>query len=94
MNSGAGELLIASPGRAIENSPRREPWVRCLVGSKPRRGGRIGSSGYEPELVFLSPRRGLFRAAHLPTAHAVGYSLPPLRGFDSAFPQPSLHLAP
>ena len=66
-----------SCGAAREGSPRREPWGWCGCRASPGRGARVvegRGSAAAPQLATLFPE---------PTAHAVGYSLPPLRGFPN-----------
>ena len=70
----------SAPEGAVDHSPRREPWDSvCRKTQSPVRGGRIRLPVIE---TFLPPLTGLStNACHpFPTAHAVGYHLPPLAG--------------
>ena len=67
--------VAISCGAAVEGSPRRQPWVAVLA---------IGAAKRRKENLFgrnsVAPDGTLSDGAFFPTAHAVGYLLPPHRG--------------
>ena len=77
-NSGG---VLRRRGAPSDRSPWRQPWVPGCAARKPRRGDReFSTRRYSPA---LSPLPGLpFCSNVIPTARAVGYGLPPLRGFS------------
>ena len=64
-------------GAASAGSPRREPWGSWLGIFKPREGRKKN----RPRGSFAAPR--LLPLLTRPTAHAVGYRLSPLRGWEN-----------
>jgi len=69
--------LLYSPGGAKENSPGRQPWE---YGAEQIPSPGRGES--QLPLDSVAPP-GLFSVHECqPTAHAVGYALPPLRGSE------------
>jgi len=66
------ESPTLSPEGTADNSPRRKPWVREAHVKAPERGDRT-VAGRKP--VALS--EGSTPFSGVPTAYAVGYSLPP-----------------
>ena len=67
--------VAISYGAAVEGSPRRQPWVAVLA---------IGAAKRRKENLFgrnsVAPDGALGDGAFFPTAHTVGYVLPPHRG--------------
>jgi len=72
-----------SARRAKDNSPWREPWKTIRVG-EPRRGGRGASTAVLRDrraALSYAPCRGWQVSDLVPSAHALGYFLAPLRGW-------------
>ena len=68
-----------SPGGTEENSPRLQPWDRIENRSKPQRPA--GRKKFPPrDRSSFAPGGAFTFSITKPTAQAVGYSLPPLRG--------------
>ena len=67
--------VAISCGAAVEGSPRRQPWVAVLTIGAAKRRKKIffGRNSVAPDGAFGD-------GAFFPTARAVGYPLPPLRG--------------
>src|SRR5882672_2492780 len=65
---------LLSRGAAAECSPGRKPGVGVVLDFKPRRGETVPGM-FRPYGAVRPPDRK-------PTAYAVGYTLPPLRGSD------------
>ena len=82
----AGEL---SRGAARDGSPRRKPWVAAEWGPEPRSGERT----IPAEQTSIAPAGAGVVFDAFPTAYAVGYPLPPLRGCASMLP-PKTDLRP
>ena len=70
-----------APLGAADNSPRRKPWGGMTSIRRKPREGRQKSCNNGP-LDFYRPSRGFeFSGTRCPTAYAVGYYLPPFRGW-------------
>ncbi len=74
-------------------SPRREPWVCNQTGKSAPAGAKDSHEAVtEPQISFAPA--GAESCEPLPTAHAVGYSLPPLPGLGHALQKFGFYICP